>query len=870
MILNFLLFLIQKSLSLCETSHYFTECDTNNTRSAIFYQEDCNSTALSPIHNLPCNKVCEAGYKLDIINQTLACSPCPAGSYSTGGGIRYGEDGSDWNSSYRYLKRNCWVLMGLDWVKGDRCSSWHTENGILVSGKPDVANFFEDELVLSARLVTNGVLTYKYRKITQKANGFINGDWFVYLNGEQIQSNSHLGENSWVVKNFTIPAGSHEIAFAYQAFFQHLTDDFHAEISFIELTGLEYASTSCEKCLKGSSSEGSSACNICDFNTYWNGASCEDCPPDKYSLKGSVGINSCLERQPCGFEDITSNYTECENGKRTKKYYWKQPILCNYMAASLPSEIDGLLCEDCPIGYHQQAISNNSNITKCYPCKLGFYMTQNLTCEECGIGEISNSILLIERWETLPDGFKTKCINSAGEGCLTSSGWIANETYITTGTSLDNLSEVSLSKFINITNLTGKIEFFYVSLDMQGLFNFYINGILKSSNQVSGRYKESYDLLPGGNELEWRYRTSKDGGEIRIYDMTIEGSDEGASVECSKCPDGFISVSSHTSCIACPAGFSSNSDNSECMKCDRDYYSYSSGQACQKCPANSYSNTNNTACLGNDYLILPTKSFYLRNLTGISNIEQTYTDGLCSRDSLKLYCYQTFYGPIPGNQSELYISVLNPSVLSLPDYEYYYQTSLGYAFTLVTLDSPQTKNNSVNTCYKENTAIFNAGRNIENITETAYGFDVQYSQGDICNENGDRFSVFIEFVCNKREGGGWPMLVSRGECSWNFRWKSRWGCKICSEEEMIVVKTMCMNGKRMIEKMEGKNCIIPSDYQVETSGEDCSLSKEILYTLPVLIGLGTIILLLMAIGLLTYYCYRFKSRYQRLIDAREL
>lgn len=87
--------LICPVFSVCEIDKYFTECDLYNQRSVIFYSRDCNDTTPNPLFNLTCQKSCDPGYRLDVENQTLSCSVCPAGTFSTGGGIRLGEGGSD-------------------------------------------------------------------------------------------------------------------------------------------------------------------------------------------------------------------------------------------------------------------------------------------------------------------------------------------------------------------------------------------------------------------------------------------------------------------------------------------------------------------------------------------------------------------------------------------------------------------------------------------------------------------------------------------------------------------------------------------------------------------------------------------------------
>lgn len=554
--------------------------------------------------------------------------------------------------------------------------------------------------------------------------------------------------------------------------------------------------------------------------------------------------------------------------KRNKVYKFNEPIICNSQYYELPDNLTDLFCEECQPGFSHKPISEGSAITTCQACESGHYLDENNACQECRPGSIPNKILKINRWEKIPDEFSTKCESLSGGDCSTNTGWVAKETYLTTNPNLDPLAGVFLSKLVTILQTKGGVEFSYELMpNTDGIFNFYLNGIIKFSVEEAGRYETIVELSTGINQLEWVF-VGRSHGEARLYEISITGSNEGGASSCTQCSKGSISLSDHSRCVECTPGYTSNFTNSECIKCEDNTYNYFFGSECLKCPENTYSNQDRTACLGSDYMILTNNTYYLRNLTGNSGVEQAYNGGLCSRDNLKMYCHQTFYGPIPANSSQYYISILNPSIITLPDFQYLYESSLGYAFALETLDDPKLKNKTNNICFKENTAIVNAGRKVLSPIEHQNGFSLVYTDGDVCNDSGDRYRTMINFECNKREGGGWPILKFTNKCSTEFIWKSRWGCRVCREEELVVVKTICMNGKRSIEKMEGKDCILPSDFQIESSHEDCSVSGEILYTVPVIIGLAALILVLMITVLISYFCCKFKNRYQQLVESR--
>jgi hypothetical protein len=53
------------------------------------------------------------------------------------------------------------------------------------------------------------------------------------------------------------------------------------------------------------------------------------------------------------------------------------------------------------------------------------------------------------------------------------------------------------------------------------------------------------------------------------------------------------------------------------------------------------------------------------------------------RERLQLFCHETFYGPIHGEDNFFYLSVLNPGPFDLPSYDKLDALHTGYAYGVI-------------------------------------------------------------------------------------------------------------------------------------------------------------------------------------------
>lgn len=231
------------------------------------------------------------------------------------------------------------------------------------------------------------------------------------------------------------------------------------------------------------------------------------------------------------------------------------------------------------------------------------------------------------------------------------------------------------------------------------------------------------------------------------------------------------------------------------------------------CPDQTWTNLNHTACYGHELLTWGNYTVSISELSGIKQGQEGYFKGICTLKRLKLFCHDSFYGPVHGEDNFFYLSVLNPSQFDLPNYSKLDTLPLGYAYGVInksylTLSEAyyNTPDDECLTNYEK--LIVNLGSRISSVNRTTEGFTVSYDNGAPCDIEGDqRFETDIIFVCSKGDGDGWPMFISRDQCKYTFRWRTKYACKICEPEDMVQIRGACEDGERTISEVPGPNCI---------------------------------------------------------------
>lgn len=98
-------------------------------------------------------------------------------------------------------------------------------------------------------------------------------------------------QNEWKYFSYDLYPGIQEITFLYQKFNNEENKEMKLEIKQLRVTGLDYTDMKCEKCMQGTSVEGSDRCSLCAADTYLNPntGECVKCPDGTHSPAGSIG-----------------------------------------------------------------------------------------------------------------------------------------------------------------------------------------------------------------------------------------------------------------------------------------------------------------------------------------------------------------------------------------------------------------------------------------------------------------------------------------------------------------------------------------------------------------------------------------------------
>jgi hypothetical protein len=858
----------------CNTTKYYTECSNEGLRDVIVASTgDCDSYNI--YRSMDCKFECPPGTILDIVNGVQTCTKCPSGTFNNGPGAIYGGNGLDWSQSLKKMINQCWVTFDYLNFLNYQCKGWKVQQDLLVSGDTSLKTAFSSGLLFSVNLVKPGSISIMYRKETSIMSGVTIGSFSINLNEIQVYIDDVLEDSTWKIVYIPLTQGMQEVYIEYKTINSRTNSNLHGYISWIEVNGTSYSSLECYPCLRGANDPGSTSCDVCGYNEYWNIGKCDSCPPDKYSLQGSVGINSCRARLPCTRSDYMKSYSECINDSRNLSYVWKDPLICDYLNYTLPEDQFLIDCEACGAGYY---IESTNNITRCLPCPDGQYRSNETSCQNCTAGTYALKTYTFSNWEGLPEGFSTYCKTYNGNFCSNSSGWVPNIDYIFSNSLPEPNAEIFLEKTVNITANTGILTLTCEFINYNnGILNIYIDRAWVGEINWPGKVDIMIDLKHGIHliQLVYTFNTTSD-EEIKIFQIYIEGCSEGAATKCLKCPDGYISADGQDACVPCSPGYSSDSSHSVCKLCPS--YTYSSqGSECIKCPTGTVNNHNKTNCIGLEYVYFKERSFYIQNITGHGQLEEKYTGGVCTMAASKIFCHQTFYGPLPGNDKEFYISILNPSLLHLPSVSYFFEPTKAYAYgilkkqDIIQIKSDLNQGDAAgfkkNVC--ENTeTIVNLGTVVSDVALRDNGFTITYAKGDLCDHYGNTYKTTIDFICDKNSAIGWPSYKSNDECNFNFVWKSKYGCGICIYNDLPTITGECENGLRQYYKIENEDCIIPFSNEISWK-ETCTEIEDFINTWPMILGLSLlgVLVILALVSFVVYYKYR--RGYKKLQEIKE-
>jgi hypothetical protein len=830
----------------CVKNKWFSTCDLNNKRDLVVTaSESCEGQYPVVYSNVDCDFECPAGYFLDVLEKGLTCSPCPAGSYSIGGGVIYGKEGNAWNEGSDSVIFSCSSRENTTYFMNYACNPWQVKDGMLVTNQSTKDMPYKAILTFFFDLVKPGNIIIRYKKETFEVGNKIIGEFSIMKNMQIVYIDSSSYKNHWKTVKIDLSSGFNEVVVEYKS--EKVNEIWpKAAISTVAIRGMRFADEQCLTCSQGGSKEAAVACELCDFNEYWDQGGCIPCPFGTFSFRGARNVSSCLPREACNAADYVTVFSPCINGTITKIFDWKKPNFCDTSKFSLPGPISGLTCPSCHSGYFRNVSS--SGVSSCVSCQEKHFFNETTgTCELCPDGQVPDKILNITEWNELPSLFQTSCIHSYG--------WVPSGEYISTGHLVHSNTELILSLNLDITSNTKARVSTYLEILNQnsGSLEILINSQSQSSLKSAEKQWKIIDLHPGPQLIQWIFRSSESlSEEVRIHSIIIEGSQLGVAISCSLCSPGF--VTNNLECKACPAGSTSDDFHKTCQKCEKQFSS-TSGSECFDCPGGTINDPEGRFCIAENVFYGNNNSYFIGNLTGRS------PGFLCDLQTSQFYCLDTFYGPLAGDDKDFFISILNPGSLYLEFADFLHESVSGYAFAVIyDLEEEDSLKSSLK-CVK-NGKILNIGSVVSGVTDFGKGFLIEYSNGDACGDG--QWKSSVNLTCDKEVAIGWPAFQMTEKCEVFFVWKSRLACPICDVKNVRIVKGSCSEGKRKVKAFEASHCVL-SQGQREEWVEDCDEENSQIWV-EISIGLAALALFI-GVAVMSLMIFRYKQKYVKLKEV---
>jgi len=880
-----------------DLSHSFSAC-RNDERTAFFYlDEECTVPSTfavdPPIKALSCSISCpEPGTFLDIDYNTKqpTCSHCPRNTFSLGTSRRISTIDDTWEN---ILKNK--ALATCFGGREKECTSWTpTEDGkYLRSGElteKGSGSYFESFLKLYYEFLEDGQLEIRY-KATK------GGYFLVYLDAESIWHNQHHSSTEWRTQKIDIPEGKHHI---FVTFVKKISDeDSFALLKEISVTPVSQNSLYCTPCPEGTVSEpGSSHCQKCLENYYFDGSNCTKCPHGTVSDGNGTDQDSCITSTRCTNDDFSVKYSEChEDGTQTIDYVWIEPRVCDDTGFQEPAAETLEKCVECNPGLHRV---DGRGI--CSPCELGYARIDN-NCTQCSAGKFAEQGLFFDHFYEIPPHFSSSCYLSEGvegnrvEQCKTHS-WNVKDDKLTVGNIHAINIDIALELAIEIDSAEeGKIVFDYQPSNFDtSTFVFKIDDSEVYNPKQPQSETLQFTLSTGTRKLAWIFRLGSEFDEdahLSIPNIFITGispdEEYASATDCTECPEGHVSTAGSHICTACKAGEQVNAAHSACDSCPDGQFSPHSGSECRECPHPLNVNDTKTGCFFSSALIYPDN--HMVNLQRLT--DWNAKGSICKSGTNQDYCNEGYYKVIVNkadgvNSLHYLTSFLNYGVPALEEkrnlgriYRKKDSKPNGYIFGINDLrkerDIQRDKLEAINgdvdvicLSYQES-LVTNYGSSIESFqmldsgSEHRYGFTIQYADGDLCSYDSS-YSSEVSFECDKTEGDGYPTFVSMDRCKLKFIWKSRQICPYCRQEDFEIVESTCVNGVRTISRKAPDYCRF--DESLTSTQEECSEAKESFSVVPVMIVIGVLLILIGTCCCIAFCYFRKTREFQGLLNAQ--
>uniref|UniRef100_A0A8C9XZ41 Endosome-lysosome associated apoptosis and autophagy regulator family member 2b n=1 Tax=Sander lucioperca TaxID=283035 RepID=A0A8C9XZ41_SANLU len=585
-----------------QTDYYYqyTECDSTGSRwrVAIPINPSSCSNLPPPIRGTDCSFSCPAGKFLEMTTQQ--CTPCVAGSYSLGSGLRFDQ----WDA----IPAGFTSLLSMQ-----PFSSW-TPQGVYLESNRDECTV---SLVYAVHLEKQGSVSFTYQYPDN--NIFFE----FYVQNEQCQEMAQADDQKWIKVTNNGQWDSHTVNLksGTNILYWRTTGILVGGkvvkpvlLKNIQIEGVAYTSE-CFPCRPGwfSSAPGSSSCQPCASNTFSikGASSCTTCPEHYYSHEGWA---ECKVRPPCSEKDYFQIHTACDSeGKTQVLYRWVEPKIC-------VENITGAV--ELPV------TGQRDNDSTCLPCPPGTHSNGTYVCTKCPAG--TEPVLGYEYkwWNVLPSNMKTSCFNVGNSKCDDMNGWEVAGDHIRSGAGSSDNDYLILSLHVpgfkvpaSLSGMTGSefgsITFVFETICTGDCELYFMMDVNRKSTTVvesweGSKGKQSYSHSMTRNDsvsYTWAFQKTNHALDVRhyvsdmvkLYSISVTNVLDGVASSCRACalvPQN--SQQAGSSCVPCPAGFYIDRDTNRCQECPPNTHlagRHTYGQdACVACGPGSISNKEHSRC----------------------------------------------------------------------------------------------------------------------------------------------------------------------------------------------------------------------------------------------------------------------------------
>uniref|UniRef100_A0A674BW37 Endosome-lysosome associated apoptosis and autophagy regulator family member 2b n=1 Tax=Salmo trutta TaxID=8032 RepID=A0A674BW37_SALTR len=578
--------------------HYYyeyTECDSvgSRWRVAIPHNLGTCSALPTPTRGTDCSFSCAAGEFLEMSAQQ--CTPCAAGSYSLGSGVRFDQ----WDTiPAGFTSLATYMDPGPSGEESQACnsSSW-TPQGVYLESSRDECTV---SLVYAVHLEKQGSVSFSYQYPDN--NIFFE----FYVQNEQCQEMAQTDDQKWIKLTTNGEWDTHTVNLKSGT-----------NILYWRTTGILVGGKMVKPVLlRNIQIEGNDRSYPYSLSSHSPIFSLPFCIiTGSYPLQNSSapGWSQCKERPPCSEKDYFQIHTACDSeGKTQVMYRWVEPRICEENvigAVALPPTGAREACPPCNPGYY------NTNDSTCFPCPPGTHSDGTSVCEECPAG--TEPVLGYEYkwWNVLPSNMKTSLI------CCRS-GWEVAGDHIRSGAGGSDNDYLILNLHVpgfklptSLAGMTGsefgRITFVFETICSADCELYFMMSTTVVESWEGSKERQSYTHIMTRNasvSYTWAFQRTNQAQDVRryitdvviLYSVSVTNVQDGVASACRAC--ALLSQSSQRSgsCIPCPAGFYIDRDTNRCQECPPNTYlsgHHTYGEdACLPCGPGSKSNKEHSRC----------------------------------------------------------------------------------------------------------------------------------------------------------------------------------------------------------------------------------------------------------------------------------